>query len=1098
MPTIGELLAEIRNGGMNAEGTGTSPYGGEVPGTNDPTAQPGLDDIGEDTRASIGDYLSQKTKGLERLEEKNMYPIEPDLSSIALTDSSTGNPSPLTTINEPQEAFIDPVPDNFEELQIKDGFEILKQLGFFEDLEGSDGPTLDKNSQTDGHTLLNRTEVRTKVSNILTTSRFSALTNPDAPFSERVDLPEIDFLDDTGAQKDHPQLEKIKEIARYVVNTGKPAKEAYPDSRMVKARDPASVDPNTFGESSNLEYGESNPEPQLNTLTGEPVSGAQHVPDLPYGIDHNDFGEARVIAQLEIMKTLLEPAMDLLNGLFGLFSLNGVYVNQPHSPTGLRPGRRFGFGGFTPPTGINFGATPDVNPNMPIAANAGYKFLQALGIPLPRNIILASGVPAEIATKLLEIAISGIEKQIQNDASSISFFNSVTRRARGLLSIENNFGLPVIPSVPLQQLPGDAQFMQNLSQCPAMKFIRAMAIIAESLAAGSQSVTAPNQSTAGLPFRFSGVGNLNKLKNSPVNRHAGARIHGYPGNSLRNMPSLMLLPTAFQAGVATYRADGASISIALSPNTQTHDNYLNLLSTAGPTVRSGIQGNHAASSKLGVPKPPAGGMTPTGLNANRFSREEVEAIENMLEAEHVPFYFHDLRTNEIVSFHAFLNALSDSFSPQYNSSSGFGRIEDVQIYSKTQRQIQVDFSLMAYTKADMKEMYFKMNKLIAMVYPQFSRGTMLEHKTDTGVTRFVQPFSQVTTATPIIRLRVGDLIKSNYSREGIARLMGVSDPNFQVLGDPDPTTIEGFSCAQAVAAVVAETSAVPLTATGEHDADRGWPVGSVVILDPPYNPLVDFDPESSTVGSDWSATISEGNIGVKILSYHAFSNPLGGTNPNQEEIVIKVAITNDGAAAPFFPSPNTHIAVNNTTGEQITEAFLSYRDINTELSAELICYGINDHLERLSGFAVTSPAEIPAEPPTDTEINNMRDRLFGDKNPIMRSFETTAGRGLAGVITSLNFDWGLNDTINWDTRNFGYKAPKGCKISISFTPIHDITPGLDNDGMIRAPVFNVAGSSPHNHEDVHPRATASGGTVGGYDRRSDTYHEGVADYLDET
>ena len=92
MPTIGELLAEIRNGGMNAEGTGTSPYGGEVPGTNDPTAQPGLDDIGEDTRASIGDYLSQKTKGLERLEEKNMYPIEPDLSSIALTDSSTGNP----------------------------------------------------------------------------------------------------------------------------------------------------------------------------------------------------------------------------------------------------------------------------------------------------------------------------------------------------------------------------------------------------------------------------------------------------------------------------------------------------------------------------------------------------------------------------------------------------------------------------------------------------------------------------------------------------------------------------------------------------------------------------------------------------------------------------------------------------------------------------------------------------------------------------------------------------------------------------------------------------------------------------------------------
>ena len=146
----------------------------------------------------------------------------------------------------------------------------------------------------------------------------------------------------------------------------------------------------------------------------------------------------------------------------------------------------------------------------------------------------------------------------------------------------------------------------------------------------------------------------------------------------------------------------------------------------------------------------------------------------------------------------------------------------------------------------------------------------------------------------------------------------------------------------------------------------------------------------------------------------------------------------------------------------------------------------------------TEPSEVPADPPSPTEIQNMRDRLFGDKNPIMRSFETTAGRGLAGVITSLNFDWGLNDTINWDTRHFGYKAPKGCKISISFTPIHDITPGLDADGMIRAPVFNVAGSSPHNHEDPHPTATAGGGTTGGYDRRSTTHELAEDDYLDET
>ena len=29
------------------------------------------------------------------------------------------------------------------------------------------------------------------------------------------------------------------------------------------------------------------------------------------------------------------------------------------------------------------------------------------------------------------------------------------------------------------------------------------------------------------------------------------------------------------------------------------------------------------------------------------------------------------------------------------------------------------------------------------------------------------------------------------------------------------------------------------------------------------------------------------------------------------------------------------------------------------------------------------------------------------------------------------------------------------KISIGFTPIHDIPPGLDHDGMMRAPVYNL-------------------------------------------
>jgi hypothetical protein len=37
----------------------------------------------------------------------------------------------------------------------------------------------------------------------------------------------------------------------------------------------------------------------------------------------------------------------------------------------------------------------------------------------------------------------------------------------------------------------------------------------------------------------------------------------------------------------------------------------------------------------------------------------------------------------------------------------------------------------------------------------------------------------------------------------------------------------------------------------------------------------------------------------------------------------------------------------------------------------------------------------------------------------------------------------------------GRKAPKMCKVSVSFSPFHDIVPGLDHQGFNRAPVYPV-------------------------------------------
>ena len=73
-------------------------------------------------------------------------------------------------------------------------------------------------------------------------------------------------------------------------------------------------------------------------------------------------------------------------------------------------------------------------------------------------------------------------------------------------------------------------------------------------------------------------------------------------------------------------------------------------------------------------------------------------------------------------------------------------------------------------------------------------------------------------------------------------------------------------------------------------------------------------------------------------------------------------------------------------------------------------------------------------------------------NPITRAYESGMSRGLAGFITQLDVNY---NEVTWDTGRIGSKAPMLVKITINFAPIHDIPPGLDHNGMMRAPVYNV-------------------------------------------
>ena len=172
-----------------------------------------------------------------------------------------------------------------------------------------------------------------------------------------------------------------------------------------------------------------------------------------------------------------------------------------------------------------------------------------------------------------------------------------------------------------------------------------------------------------------------------------------------------------------------------------------------------------------------------GGSFNRIPSDVVKRLENKLEAEYVPFYIQDLRTNEVVSFHAFLTSLTDNIKADFNSVTGYGRMDPVQIYKSTSRTVGVTFVLYATSKEDFDSMWYKINKLTTLLYPQWTQGTQLSSD---GTDRFIQPFSQVLGASPIVRLRVGDVIKSNYSRFNLARMFGIGDQKINaVSGNPD-------------------------------------------------------------------------------------------------------------------------------------------------------------------------------------------------------------------------------------------------------------------------------------------------------------------------
>lgn len=456
---------------------------------------------------------------------------------------------------------------------------------------------------------------------------------------------------------------------------------------------------------------------------------------------------------------------------------------------------------------------------------------------------------------------------------------------------------------------------------------------------------------------------------------------------------------------------------------------------------STIAGNLEAQTRTQIMVQEQSKQSTGGSEVSRISAEDVRTIENALDAEYMPFYFHDLRTNEIVGFQAFLTSLTEDFSPEWVTGEGFGRVDKVKIYKATERKVNLSFMVVSTSPKDHQEMWLKIDKLTTLVYPQYTKGRRMI--TDEGATNFIQPFSQMISASPLIRLRIGDLIRSNYSKFALARLFGAANYEGIAIGGNEIK----FS-----------------TEDVQYYIDD---VKNILT-----NPADDLS-FSFVLKGDGHNTPQ--NTGITI------SIPLIGGLGNADKYAPTVRFRSPTHMMCFKLSPVQAAESGNATAfsielmpaSELTQIYgWSPHSAASEHDQCLEIYANTDNpSERIDGGVYIIPNPQVDLHPTDKKrlanihfdesnesIDHLTNFLSNESNAIVRAFNSTAGRGLAGTIDSLSFDY--ND-VPWEITP-GQRAPMYTTVNMSFSPIHDISPGLDHMGFSRAPIHPLGLLAPQN------------------------------------
>ena len=310
--------------------------------------------------------------------------------------------------------------------------------------------------------------------------------------------------------------------------------------------------------------------------------------------------------------------------------------------------------------------------------------------------------------------------------------------------------------------------------------------------------------------------------------------------------------------------------------------------------------------------------------------------------------------------------------------------------------------------------------------------------------QFIMPFSQLQTASPIIRMRVGDLFSSNYSEVmGLGRSLGIGLPEKKSEFD-FKARMEKIKAADDKISKKFRNPGDKNTAFGGGPSGLGYADGDMIHLVGRSSMVARKDDGTFLMFQDegWSARGSAS----KVLKQKRF--PVDSK--------MKFEVVKGGRADKKFlelidgpTDSNSLFYIIKPDPETAKDNFPKGKDVHFVITHDMISGLTKEDFDKLySGIADAGTDSTPL-------IADPKTLLDPKKNAIVRAFNTTKGKGMAGYITSLSMDW---TDATWEI-DYGNRAPKLIKITVSFSPIHDTPLGLTFDGGLRGVAYNVGSAS---------------------------------------